>query len=156
MPVMSYSTFFVLTLFFFLVCMVSPLCIVLDGIFRPIVLTPHGHEGIHVFRCCSVFPFFFSFSRQEEVYSPLEVTVETENGQLVCRTYQMNNFSACLPSPQYKQVRQLSELQNNTVCYAMYVLKSYVPTSTHIYCTWEVVCSSKRICCALICDVGIW
>uniref|UniRef100_A0A3B4FUU7 Gamma-glutamylcyclotransferase-like n=3 Tax=Haplochromini TaxID=319058 RepID=A0A3B4FUU7_9CICH len=38
------------------------------------------------------------------VYSPLEVSVETDNGTVLCRTYQMNNFHACPPSPQYKQV----------------------------------------------------
>ncbi|XP_053719612.1 gamma-glutamylcyclotransferase a [Synchiropus splendidus] len=37
-------------------------------------------------------------------YSPLEVQVETQAGPVLCRTYQMNNFHACLPSPQYKQV----------------------------------------------------
>ena len=51
-----------------------------------------------------------NFLRQEEVYSPLEVTVETESGLLICRTYQMNNFSDCLPSPQYKQVRLVSRV----------------------------------------------
>ncbi|XP_062385265.1 gamma-glutamylcyclotransferase a [Sardina pilchardus] len=53
-----------------------------------------------------------SLDKQEEVYSPMEVTVETDNGLLVCRTYQMNNFSACLPSPQYKQVLCLGAQQN--------------------------------------------
>ncbi|XP_054910001.1 gamma-glutamylcyclotransferase a [Poeciliopsis prolifica] len=38
------------------------------------------------------------------VYSPLEVSVETDDGVIQCRTYQMNNFHASLPSPQYKQV----------------------------------------------------
>lgn len=37
-------------------------------------------------------------------YSPLEVSVETDKGLMLCRTYQMNNFHACAPSPQYKQV----------------------------------------------------
>ncbi|KAM8841523.1 gamma-glutamylcyclotransferase a [Spinachia spinachia] len=38
------------------------------------------------------------------IYSPLQVSVETDEGLVFCRTYQMNNFRACLPSPQYKQV----------------------------------------------------
>ncbi|MEQ2314712.1 hypothetical protein AMECASPLE_014971 [Ameca splendens] len=37
-------------------------------------------------------------------YSPLEVSIETDQGVMLCRTYQMNNFHACPPSPQYKQV----------------------------------------------------
>ncbi|XP_060948888.1 gamma-glutamylcyclotransferase a [Limanda limanda] len=49
-----------------------------------------------------------SLDKQEGVskgiYSPLNVTVETDKGQIFCRTYQMNNFHACPPSPQYKQV----------------------------------------------------
>ncbi|KAL2080655.1 hypothetical protein ACEWY4_024448 [Coilia grayii] len=53
-----------------------------------------------------------SLDKQEEVYIPLEVAVETESGLLVCRTYQMNSFSACLPSTQYKQVLCLGAQQN--------------------------------------------
>ncbi|KAA8585859.1 hypothetical protein FQN60_007428, partial [Etheostoma spectabile] len=49
-----------------------------------------------------------SLDNQEGVslgrYSPLEVSVETENGLMLCRSYQINNFHACPPSPQYKQV----------------------------------------------------
>uniref|UniRef100_A0A8C6M988 Gamma-glutamylcyclotransferase a n=1 Tax=Nothobranchius furzeri TaxID=105023 RepID=A0A8C6M988_NOTFU len=37
-------------------------------------------------------------------YDPLGVSVETDEGTVLCRTYQMNNFHAALPSPQYKQV----------------------------------------------------
>lgn len=40
------------------------------------------------------------------LYSPLEVSVETDKGSIVCRTYQINNFHACLPSPDYKLVRK--------------------------------------------------
>lgn len=51
---------------------------------------------------------FFYPPSQEGVslgkYSPLEVTVETDNGTTLCRTYQINNFYACPPSPQYKRV----------------------------------------------------
>lgn len=46
------------------------------------------------------------------VYSPLEVTVETDEGPIVCRTYQMNNFHPCPPSPQYKEVVCLGAQQN--------------------------------------------
>uniref|UniRef100_A0A3P9NLK5 Gamma-glutamylcyclotransferase a n=1 Tax=Poecilia reticulata TaxID=8081 RepID=A0A3P9NLK5_POERE len=45
-------------------------------------------------------------------YSPLEVSVETEREAIRCRTYQMNNFHACLPSPQYKQVVCMGAEQN--------------------------------------------
>nr|XP_057902679.1 gamma-glutamylcyclotransferase a [Doryrhamphus excisus] len=49
-----------------------------------------------------------SLDEQEGVgdgqYSPLEVLVESSHGPIMCRTYQMNNFHACLPSPQYKHV----------------------------------------------------
>ncbi|XP_029022541.1 gamma-glutamylcyclotransferase a [Betta splendens] len=45
-------------------------------------------------------------------YSPLEVSVETDRGLMLCRTYQMNNFHACPPSPQYKQVVCLGAEQN--------------------------------------------
>ncbi|TDH04116.1 hypothetical protein EPR50_G00149080 [Perca flavescens] len=57
-----------------------------------------------------------SLDNQEGVsqgkYSPLEVSVETENGLMLCRSYQMNNFHACPPSPQYKQVVCLGAEQN--------------------------------------------
>nr|XP_046273464.1 gamma-glutamylcyclotransferase a [Scatophagus argus]XP_046273465.1 gamma-glutamylcyclotransferase a [Scatophagus argus] len=57
-----------------------------------------------------------SLDNQEGVtlgkYSPLVVAVETEKGQMLCRTYQMNNFHACPPSPQYKQVVCLGAEQN--------------------------------------------
>ncbi|XP_025757916.1 gamma-glutamylcyclotransferase a isoform X2 [Oreochromis niloticus] len=43
------------------------------------------------------------------IYSPLEVSVETDNGTVLCRTYQMNNFHACPPSPQYKQARSRTD-----------------------------------------------
>ncbi|XP_043088869.1 gamma-glutamylcyclotransferase a [Puntigrus tetrazona] len=57
-----------------------------------------------------------SLDRQEQVhegvYSPLEVKVETKEGPLLCRTYKMNNFRACSPSPQYKKVVCLGAQQN--------------------------------------------
>ncbi|XP_018610181.1 gamma-glutamylcyclotransferase isoform X1 [Scleropages formosus] len=45
-------------------------------------------------------------------YQPLEVKVEIKDGELLCRTYQMNNFTAQLTSPQYKQVMCLGAKQN--------------------------------------------
>ncbi|XP_062265828.1 gamma-glutamylcyclotransferase a [Platichthys flesus] len=48
----------------------------------------------------------------EGMYSPLNVSVETDKGPMFCRTYQMNNFHACPPSPQYKQVVCLGAEQN--------------------------------------------
>ncbi|KAK3511797.1 hypothetical protein QTP70_023182 [Hemibagrus guttatus] len=57
-----------------------------------------------------------SLDKQEGVdkgiYSPMEVTVETEAGPLLCRTYKMNNFRPCAPSPQYKEVICLGAQQN--------------------------------------------
>uniref|UniRef100_A0A3B4U9F2 Gamma-glutamylcyclotransferase a n=1 Tax=Seriola dumerili TaxID=41447 RepID=A0A3B4U9F2_SERDU len=57
-----------------------------------------------------------SLDNQEGVnlgmYSPLEVPVDTDKGLILCRTYQMNNFHACAPSPQYKQVVCLGAEQN--------------------------------------------
>lgn len=57
-----------------------------------------------------------SLDEQEAVakgaYSPLEVCVETKQGSLICRTYQMNNFKASPPSPQYKEVLCLGAEQN--------------------------------------------
>lgn len=57
-----------------------------------------------------------SLDNQEGVslgkYSPLEVTVETDKGAILCRTYQINNFYACPPSPQYKRVVCLGAEQN--------------------------------------------
>ncbi|KAF7669339.1 hypothetical protein LDENG_00196540 [Lucifuga dentata] len=46
------------------------------------------------------------------IYSPLEVTVETDKGPILCRTYQMNNFHPCPPSPQYKKVVCLGAQEN--------------------------------------------
>ncbi|XP_031709721.1 gamma-glutamylcyclotransferase a [Anarrhichthys ocellatus] len=46
------------------------------------------------------------------IYSPLEVSVETDKGLIICRTYRMMNFHACPPSPQYKQVVCLGAKQN--------------------------------------------
>lgn len=52
--------------------------------------------------------FLFHF-RQEGVengiYIPIEVTVRTQDGEIVkCRSYQMNDYVHDLPSPQYKRV----------------------------------------------------
>uniref|UniRef100_A0A8C4SXQ9 gamma-glutamylcyclotransferase n=1 Tax=Erpetoichthys calabaricus TaxID=27687 RepID=A0A8C4SXQ9_ERPCA len=46
------------------------------------------------------------------LYSPLLANVETENGELPCRTYQMNNCADKCPSPQYKYVIVLGAKQN--------------------------------------------
>lgn len=46
------------------------------------------------------------------IYSPLEVSVETEHGTILCRTYKMNNFQPGLPSPQYKKVVCLGAKEN--------------------------------------------
>uniref|UniRef100_A0A8C6S305 Gamma-glutamylcyclotransferase a n=1 Tax=Neogobius melanostomus TaxID=47308 RepID=A0A8C6S305_9GOBI len=46
------------------------------------------------------------------MYSPLEVSVETEHGPVLCRTYKMNNFRPGLPSPQYKKVVCLGAEEN--------------------------------------------
>ncbi|KAM9493499.1 gamma-glutamylcyclotransferase a [Clarias gariepinus] len=57
-----------------------------------------------------------SLDKQEGVnkgfYSPMKVTVETETGPLLCRTYKMNNFRPCAPSPPYKEVVCLGAQQN--------------------------------------------
>ncbi|XP_056335766.1 gamma-glutamylcyclotransferase a [Danio aesculapii] len=57
-----------------------------------------------------------SLDRQEQVdegvYSPLQVKVETKEEPLFCRTYKMNNFTPCSPSPQYKKVVCLGAQQN--------------------------------------------
>uniref|UniRef100_A0A3Q1CST9 Gamma-glutamylcyclotransferase n=1 Tax=Amphiprion ocellaris TaxID=80972 RepID=A0A3Q1CST9_AMPOC len=81
-----------------------------------------------------------SLDNQEGVsqgkYSPLEVLVETNEGLMLCRTYQMNNFHACPPSPQYKQVYKTRQ---NT--------KSELKSS----CSNVLISSLKNIadCCAL-------
>ncbi|XP_019946053.1 gamma-glutamylcyclotransferase a [Paralichthys olivaceus] len=49
---------------------------------------------------------------REGIYSPLEVSVETDEGLMLCRTYQMKSFHACPPSPQYKQVVCLGAEEN--------------------------------------------
>ncbi|KAK7899093.1 hypothetical protein WMY93_019946 [Mugilogobius chulae] len=46
------------------------------------------------------------------IYTPLEVSVETDSGPKLCRTYQMNNFHASSPSPQYKKVVCLGAEEN--------------------------------------------
>lgn len=70
-------------------------------------------EIVNVFQSVLIFKLTwicFCGSSQEGVdqglYSPLEVSVETDKGLIVCRTYQINNFHACLPSPDYKLVRE--------------------------------------------------
>ncbi|MBN3305513.1 GGCT glutamylcyclotransferase, partial [Amia calva] len=47
------------------------------------------------------------------IYKPIYVRVETEDEELLCRSYQMNNFLASLTSPQYKEVVCSGARQNN-------------------------------------------
>ncbi|XP_056596814.1 gamma-glutamylcyclotransferase a [Triplophysa dalaica] len=58
-----------------------------------------------------------TLDKQEQVhegmYSPSHVMVETDEGPILCRTYKMNNFRPCLPSPQYKKVVCLGAQQNS-------------------------------------------
>uniref|UniRef100_A0A4W5JGS8 Gamma-glutamylcyclotransferase a n=1 Tax=Hucho hucho TaxID=62062 RepID=A0A4W5JGS8_9TELE len=57
-----------------------------------------------------------SLDKQEGVgigfYSPLDVTINTDEGEVLCRTYQMNNFTVHQTSPPYKQVVCLGAKQN--------------------------------------------
>ncbi|XP_061616506.1 gamma-glutamylcyclotransferase-like isoform X2 [Phyllopteryx taeniolatus] len=49
----------------------------------------------------------------EGIYSPLLVRVESSgHGEMLCKTYQMNNFHARLTSPQYKHVMRRGARQN--------------------------------------------
>uniref|UniRef100_A0A671KDS7 Gamma-glutamylcyclotransferase a n=1 Tax=Sinocyclocheilus anshuiensis TaxID=1608454 RepID=A0A671KDS7_9TELE len=49
-----------------------------------------------------------SLDRQEQVhegvYSPIDIKVEIKKEVLLCRTYKMNNYRPCPPSPQYRKV----------------------------------------------------
>ncbi|XP_040289377.1 gamma-glutamylcyclotransferase [Bufo bufo] len=47
------------------------------------------------------------------VYQPIEINVQTPNGELVCRCYKMNKCIYGLTSPQYKQVMCMGAKQNN-------------------------------------------
>ncbi|XP_054462162.1 gamma-glutamylcyclotransferase a [Anoplopoma fimbria] len=66
----------------------------------------------------------------EGIYSPLEVSVETDRGLIVCRTYQMNNCHASHPSPQYKQVICLGAEQNGLPVEYMKKLQA-IPTNNY-------------------------
>ncbi|XP_063778402.1 gamma-glutamylcyclotransferase [Pseudophryne corroboree] len=46
------------------------------------------------------------------VYQPIEINVQTSEGDLVCRCYQMNKYVYGLTSPQYKQVMCMGAKQN--------------------------------------------
>ncbi|KAJ0055004.1 hypothetical protein NL108_008725 [Boleophthalmus pectinirostris] len=61
---------------------------------------------------------------QRGIYSPLEVSVETEHGPILCRTYQMNNLIVDLPSPQYKKVVCLGAEENGLPTEYLNKLKS--------------------------------
>ncbi|KAM6974578.1 gamma-glutamylcyclotransferase a [Tautogolabrus adspersus] len=75
-----------------------------------------------------------SLDKQEGVslgqYSPLEVSVETDKGLMLCRTYQMNNFHPCPPSPQYKEVVCLGAEQNGLPVEYMKRLEA-IPTNNY-------------------------
>ncbi|KAM4689693.1 gamma-glutamylcyclotransferase [Discoglossus pictus] len=47
------------------------------------------------------------------IYEPIEISVQTSNGNLVCRCYQMNKCVYGLTSPQYKQVMCMGAKQND-------------------------------------------
>ncbi|XP_026204620.1 gamma-glutamylcyclotransferase a [Anabas testudineus] len=85
------------------------------------------HGGVATIECCpgsEVWGVIWTLSNEDltsldnqegvnlGLYTPLEVSVETDKGLMLCRTYQMNNFHACRPSPQYKQVVCLGAEQN--------------------------------------------
>ncbi|XP_043575145.1 gamma-glutamylcyclotransferase-like [Chiloscyllium plagiosum] len=47
------------------------------------------------------------------LYSPIQVKIQQENtGEVLCQTYQMNNFNSTLPSPLYKKVICTGAKQN--------------------------------------------
>ncbi|XP_020487303.1 gamma-glutamylcyclotransferase a [Labrus bergylta] len=64
------------------------------------------------------------------LYSPLEVSVETDKGLMLCRTYQMNNFHPSPPSPQYKEVVCLGAEQNGLPVEYMKKLEA-IPTNNY-------------------------
>nr|DBA20848.1 TPA: hypothetical protein GDO54_017589 [Pyxicephalus adspersus] len=47
------------------------------------------------------------------IYQPIEISVQTPDGELVCRCYQMNQCVYGLTSPQYKQVLCMGAKQND-------------------------------------------
>ncbi|CAJ0948491.1 unnamed protein product [Ranitomeya imitator] len=61
--------------------------------------------------------FYSIFSSQEGVavgiYQPIEINVQTADGELVCRCYKMNKCIYGLTSPQYKQVMCMGAKQND-------------------------------------------
>ncbi|XP_068603361.1 gamma-glutamylcyclotransferase a [Brachionichthys hirsutus] len=89
-----------------------------DNIWHGGVATIESHPGAEVWGVIWTLgnENLRSLDEQEGVYvgkySPLEVLVETDQGAMLCRTYQINNFHACPPSPQYKQVICLGAEQN--------------------------------------------
>uniref|UniRef100_A0A8C7DQN8 Gamma-glutamylcyclotransferase a n=1 Tax=Oncorhynchus kisutch TaxID=8019 RepID=A0A8C7DQN8_ONCKI len=86
-----------------------------------------------------------SLDQQEGVdmgmYFPLEVTVETDNGALLCRTYQMNRFHACPPSPQYKQV---NTHWTHTRLFSLTTMQTGTHTYTHKPAPLPAVQASER------------
>ncbi|XP_077125113.1 gamma-glutamylcyclotransferase [Ranitomeya variabilis] len=47
------------------------------------------------------------------IYQPIEINVQTADGELVCRCYKMNKCIYGLTSPQYKQVMCMGAKQND-------------------------------------------
>ncbi|KAM5146811.1 gamma-glutamylcyclotransferase [Mantella aurantiaca] len=47
------------------------------------------------------------------IYQPIEISVQTPDGKLICRCYQMNQCVYGLTSPQYKQVLCMGAKQND-------------------------------------------
>ncbi|CAN2389713.1 gamma-glutamylcyclotransferase activity [Pristimantis euphronides] len=47
------------------------------------------------------------------IYQPIEISVQTTDGDLVCRCYKMNKYIYGLTSPQYKQVMCMGAKQND-------------------------------------------
>uniref|UniRef100_A0A665U1M2 Gamma-glutamylcyclotransferase a n=1 Tax=Echeneis naucrates TaxID=173247 RepID=A0A665U1M2_ECHNA len=61
------------------------------------------------------------------IYARLEVSVDTDKGPVPCKTYQLINFHASPPSPQYKQVVCLGAEQNHLPKYGVLKrIKNYI------------------------------
>lgn len=71
-------------------------------------------------------------------YSPLEVSVETDQGLIPCRTYQINNFHPCPPSPQYKRVCANKHWSKAKQFMLSYVTMAIITLSLFVLC--EALC----------------
>ncbi|KAJ8268283.1 hypothetical protein COCON_G00134550 [Conger conger] len=87
-----------------------------------------------------------SLDKQEGVdvgmYRPLEVKVETDEGDIVCRTYQLNDFKPSLPSPPYKQVICLGAKQNGI---PLDYIRKLEALETNGYCGPSILDDIKRV-----------